>query len=151
VPGNHDIDDAGRRSQGVTEERLRCWRTHFGPDRLVEDVEERRFIGLDALLFSSGERGKRMQADWPQTVMNEAKGRRIAWFLHRPLFLESPHEGDTGYLSVEPQPRAHLLDLVNCYSVPLVASGHLHKAHDFRHDGTHYIWSPRRHLVSDLR
>jgi hypothetical protein len=68
VPGNHDIDDAGRRSQGVTEERLRCWRTHFGSDRLVEDVEERRFIRLDALLFSSGERGKRMQADWPQTV-----------------------------------------------------------------------------------
>ena len=53
---------------GSTEERLRCWRTRFGPDRLVEDVEERRFIGLDALLFSSGERGKRMQADWPQTV-----------------------------------------------------------------------------------
>jgi len=68
VPGNHDVGDAGHRSQRVTEERLRCWRTHFGPDRLVEDVEERRFIGLDALLFSSGERGKRMQADWPQTV-----------------------------------------------------------------------------------
>jgi len=74
--------------------------------------------------------------------MNEAKGRRIAWFLHRPLFLESPDEGDTGYLSVEPQSRAHLLDLVKCYSVALVASGHLHKAHEFRHDGTHYIWEP---------
>src|SRR5262249_45497438 len=27
-------------------------------------------------------------------------------------------------------------------SVALVASGHLHKAHDFRHDGTRYIWAP---------
>ena len=58
VPGNHDVGDAGHRSQRVTVERLPCWRTHFGPHRSVEDVEERRFIGLDALLFSSGERGK---------------------------------------------------------------------------------------------
>jgi 3',5'-cyclic AMP phosphodiesterase CpdA len=142
VPGNHDVGDAGHRSHRVTEERLQCWRTHFGPDRWVEDVEEWRFIGLDALLFSSGEREEKVQVDWLETVINEAEERRIAWFLHRPLFLESPDEGDTGYWSVEPQPRAHLLDLVERHSVALIASGHLHKAHDFWHDGTHYIWAP---------
>ena len=56
-------------------------------------------------------------------------------------------------MSVEPQSRAHLLDLVKCYSVALVASGHLHKAHDFRHDGTHYIWehSPAFLIVPEMK
>jgi hypothetical protein len=31
---------------------------------------------------------------------------------------------------------------VRRHSVELVASGHLHKAHDFRRDGTRYIWAP---------
>jgi 3',5'-cyclic AMP phosphodiesterase CpdA len=142
VPGNHDVGDAGHRSQPVSDERLRRWRTYFGPDRWVEDVEDWRLIGLDALLFSSGESEETVQTDWLETVTNEAGGRHIAWFLHRPLFLESPNEGDTGYWSVKPQPRARLLDLVKRQSVALVASGHLHKAHDFQHDDTRYIWAP---------
>jgi hypothetical protein len=93
-------------------------------------------------LFSSREREEKVQVDWLETVMNEVAGRRIAWFLHRPLFLESPDEGDTGYWSVKPRPRAPLLDLVRRHSVALVASGHLHRGHDFRHDGTRYIWAP---------
>lgn len=142
VPGNHDVGDAGHSHQPVTEGRLQRWRTHFGPDRWVEDVEDCRLIGFDALLLGSGEREETVQADWLETVMQEARGRHIAWFLHRPLFLDDPNEDDTGYWSVKPQPRARLLDLVRRHSVALVASGHLHKAHDFRHDDTRYIWAP---------
>jgi 3',5'-cyclic AMP phosphodiesterase CpdA len=142
VPGNHDVGDAGHTHQPVNVERLQRWRSYFGPDRWVEDVEDWRLIGLDALLFSSGEREETVQADWLETVTDEAGGRHIAWFLHRPLFLESPNEGDTGYWSVKPQPRARLLDLVKRHAVALVASGHLHKGHDFRHDDTRYIWAP---------
>src|SRR5262245_21054829 len=90
VPGNHDVGDAGHHSQPVSEERLRRWSTHFGPDRWVEDVEDWRLIGLDALLLSSGEREEVVQGDWLETVIDEAGGRRIAWFLHRPLFLDHP-------------------------------------------------------------
>jgi 3',5'-cyclic AMP phosphodiesterase CpdA len=142
VPGNHDVGDAGHTHQPVNEERLQRWRTHFGPDRWVEDIEDWRLIGLDALLIGSGEREEGGQADWLDGVMNDTGSRRIAWFLHRPLFLDSPSEGDTGYWSIKPQPRAQLLHLVKRHSVALVASGHLHKAHDFRHDGTRYIWAP---------
>ncbi len=28
------------------------------------------------------------------------------------------------------------------HRVALVASGHLHKARDFQHEGTRYVWSP---------
>jgi len=81
------------------------------------------------------------QALWPEHVRAEARERRIAWFLHRPLFLEDPSEGDTGYWSIKPQPRGALMALVRQHRVALVASGHLHKARDFAFEGTRYIWS----------
>ena len=142
VPGNHDVGDAGHRFQPVNDERLRRWRTHLGPDRWVEDVDDYRLIGFDALLLGSGECEEAVQADWLEAVMNDARQRHIAWFLHRPLFLDNPDENDTGYWSVKPQPRSRLIELVRRHSVVLVASGHLHKAHDFRYDGTRYIWAP---------
>jgi 3',5'-cyclic AMP phosphodiesterase CpdA len=142
VPGNHDVGDAGHGRQPVTEERLQRWRAHFGLDRWVEDVEDCRLIGFDALLLGRGERDEALQAEWLEAAMDDAGNRRIAWFLHRPLFLDSPDEGDTGYWSIKPQPRRRLLYLVERHSVALVGSGHLHKAHDFMHDGTRYIWAP---------
>ncbi len=74
--------------------------------------------------------------------MAEADGRPIAWFLHKPLFLDRPEEGDTGYWSVKPEPRAWLMALLRRHKVKLVASGHLHKARDFGHHGTRYLWAP---------
>jgi 3',5'-cyclic AMP phosphodiesterase CpdA len=142
VPGNHDVGDAGHGFQPLDDERLRRWRAHFGPDRWVEDVENYRLIGLDALLLGSGDPEEAKQDRWLETVMNDAGGRQIAWFLHRPLFLHSPDEGDTGYWSVKPQPRSRLLELARRNPVALVASGHLHKAYDFLNQSTRYIWAP---------
>jgi len=146
VPGNHDVGEARDARQPVNAGRLRAWRRHFGPDRWVEDVAEGaprwRLVGLDVMLVGSGEPEEDEQALWLEQVMAEAGERRIAWFLHRPLFLEDPGEGDTGYWSVKPQPRGALLALVRRHRVALVASGHLHKARDFAFEGTRYIWSP---------
>ncbi len=142
VPGNHDVGEAGHPRQPVTDERLARWRVYFGPDRWIEDVEDFRLIGFDAMLLGSGHPEEAAQMIWLEAALASAGGRRIAWFLHRPLFVASPDEGDTGYWSVKPPPRARLMELVRRYSVVAVASGHLHRAHDFRHDGTRYIWSP---------
>jgi len=142
VPGNHDIGDAGHPYQPVTDERLARWRAHFGPDRWTEDVEGFRLIGIDAMLLGSGHPEEAAQAAWLEAAMADAGGRCLAWFLHKPLFLDSPDEGDTGYWSVKPRPRARLIELVRRYSVRLVASGHLHKAYDFPHDGCRYLWAP---------
>jgi 3',5'-cyclic AMP phosphodiesterase CpdA len=151
VPGNHDVGDAGHNHQPVNDERLQRWRTHFGPDRWVEDVEDCRLIGFDAMLLGSGRCDEATQADWLDAAMHDAEGRRIAWFLHRPLFLDSPEEGDTGYWSIKPQSRSRLIGLVRHHSVALVASGHLHKAGDFVVGGTRYIWSPASaFLVGDM-
>jgi 3',5'-cyclic AMP phosphodiesterase CpdA len=142
VPGNHDVGDAGHKHQPVNGERLARWRLHFGPDRWVEDVEDWRLIGFDAMLIGSGQPEELAQLRWLEMVMDDTGVRKLAWFLHRPLFLEHPEEGDTGYWSVKPEPRRELLRLLRHYRVALVASGHLHKAHDFMRDGTQYIWAP---------
>ncbi len=146
VPGNHDVGDARHARQPVNAERIAAWRRFFGGDYWSEDVEEGergwRLIGLDAMLIGSGEPGEAAQREWLDQVMSSAGERRIAWFLHRPLFLAAPEEEDTGYWSVKPQPRAALIELVRRYRVAFVASGHLHKAHDFTYEGTRYIWSP---------
>ena len=153
VPGNHDVGDARHASQPVNGARLMTWRRHFGPDRWVEDVNDGapgwRLVGLDAMLIDSGAPEEGEQARWLDRVMTEAGRRRIAWFLHRPLFLDGPEEGDTGYWSIKPQPRARLMALVRRYRVAFVASGHLHKARDFAHDGTRYVWSPASSFLVD--
>lgn len=146
VPGNHDVGDARHVRQPVNAERLATWRRYFGPDRWVKDFGEGaqgwRLVGLDAMLIDSGELEEAEQNAWLEQVMARAGERRIGWFLHRPLFVDSPDEGDTGYWSIKPQPRASLMALVRRYQVAFVASGHLHKAREFDHDGTRYIWSP---------
>jgi 3',5'-cyclic AMP phosphodiesterase CpdA len=146
VPGNHDVGDARHARQPVNGDRLIRWRRHFGPDRWFEDIDAGalgwRLIGLDAMLLDSDEPEEAEQDVWLDRVMEETGCRRIAWFLHRPLFLDNPEEGDSGYWTVKPQPRARLMALARRYRVALVASGHLHKARDFEHEGVRYIWSP---------
>jgi alkaline phosphatase D len=142
VPGNHDVGDARDPHQPVDAARLARWWRHFGPDRWTHDIEGWRLIGLNALLFGSGEDAEREQLDWLATVAREAAGRKLAWFLHRPLFLDSPSEGDTGYWSVKPAPRQELLGLLRRHDVALVGTGHLHRWHDRTHEGTRYVWGP---------
>ncbi|MGH7031660.1 MAG: metallophosphoesterase family protein [Stellaceae bacterium] len=142
IPGNHDVGEAGHARQPVNAERLTRWRAHFGRDWWVEDIAGWRLIGLDALILGSGSGEETAQAAWLEAAMARADGRRIAWFLHKPLFLDRPEEGDTGYWSVKPEPRARLMALLHRHDVALVASGHLHKARDFVHDGTRYLWAP---------
>lgn len=142
VPGNHDVGDAKNPHQPVNAERLARWRRHFGPDRWSHDLEGWRLIGFDSMLSGSGSDEEARQLDWLRQTMAAAGERRIAWFTHRPLFIESPDEGDTGYWSVKPEPRARLLDLVAAHRVALVATGHLHKWLDRETAGCRYVWGP---------
>ncbi len=146
VPGNHDVGDAGHARQPVDARRLAAWHRHFGPDRWIEDIGPDgtgwRLVGIDAMLIGDGAPEEAMQMAWLDEVMTTAGAQRIAWFLHRPLFLDAPQEGDRGYWSVKPQPRAALMALAQRHRVALVASGHLHNARDFEQDATRFVWSP---------
>ena len=142
IPGNHDVGQALSPHQPVNEARIARWRRHLGPDYWARDLEGWRLIGLNSLLFGSGEPGEEAQFAWLERTLADAAGRRLAWFMHQPLFLESPTEGETGYWGVLPRPRARLLDLARRHRVALVASGHVHKSHDRHVDGTRFVWGP---------
>lgn len=140
VPGNHDVGEAGNPHQPVNAERLDRWRRHFGPDWWSSDLENWRLIGLDSMLFGSGTDEESRQFEWLAQTLSTAGERKVAWFTHRPLFIESPDEGDTGYWSIKPGPRAALLALIRRHDVALVGTGHLHKWRDNLFGGCHYVW-----------
>ena len=140
VPGNHDVGEAGNPHQPVNATRLGRWRRHFEADYWSHDVDGWRLIGIDSMLFGDGGDEEAQQFDWLVQAMATAEGRRIAWFTHRPLFIDAPDEGDTGYWSIKPAPRARLLELVGRYGVALVATGHLHKWRDVEVAGCRYVW-----------
>lgn len=140
VPGNHDVGEAGNRHQPVSAERLARWCRHFAADRWSEDIAGWRLIGFDSMLFGDGDAEEARQIEWLESAMASAGERRLAWFTHRPLFIDSPDEGDTGYWSVKPAPRARLLELIERYHVALVATGHLHKWRDATIGGCRYVW-----------
>jgi hypothetical protein len=94
------------------------------------------------MLLGSGNGEEAAQAAWLDTVMQAASDRQIAWFLHRPLFLDNPDEADAGYWTVKPESFSRMIELVRRHSVILVASGHLHKAHQTVYSGTRYLWCP---------
>lgn len=140
VPGNHDVGEPHHPFQPVDQTRLARWRQHFGPDWWVKDIEDWRLIGLDSMLFGSGAPDEAEQFAWLEHQLASAEGRRIGWFLHKPLFIEAREEGDTGYWSVKPAQRAPLLALIDRHHVAFVASGHLHREHDAEVNGCRYIW-----------
>lgn len=151
VPGNHDVGDAKNPHQPVNETRIERWNRHYGADRWVKDIQGWRLIGLNALLIGSDHAEERQQEYWLEQMLASAHGRRIGWFLHRPLFIEGPHEGDTGYWSLKPLQRRRYLDLVDRHEVRFVASGHLHKSHLSDHRGTSYVWGPSGGFVCGPR
>jgi len=147
VPGNHDVGEPRHPHQPVNAVRLDRWGRHLGPDYWSRDVEGWRLIGLNSQLLGSAEAEEKHQLDWLDTTMAEARGRRLAWFLHMPLFINDPAEGDMGYWAVKPEPRAPLLDLIAAHRVALVATGHVHRLHDRLLEETRFVWAPSSGFV----
>jgi 3',5'-cyclic AMP phosphodiesterase CpdA len=142
VPGNHDVGEPRHPHQPVNAERLSRWRRYLGGDYWTHDIEGWRLMGLNSQLFGSGEAEEARQLAWLEATMAQAGGRRVAWFLHMPLFLADPTEGDMGYWTVKPEPRTPLLGLIARYRVSLVATGHVHRSHDCYQNGTRFVWVP---------
>lgn len=147
VPGNHDVGDiaAIRPDQLVDDARLAAWRARFGADFWSLDVEDWRLVGLNAMLLGSGHPEEERQ--YAFLAVAAATDRRLALFLHKPLFIESADEGPRGYWTVKPGPRARLLTAIGTADLGLVASGHLHIARARRIDGVDHVWGPSAAFV----
>jgi alkaline phosphatase D len=149
LPGNHDVGHLPGSEQPVNAERLNRWRDLVGEDRWFEDTNGWRFVGLDSLLLGHEDDEEEAQFEWLRETLEERRGRRIALFAHKPLFVDEPHEGDTGYWSVRPAQRKRLYDLIAAHDVALFASGHLHWAWQGRFENTALTWAPSAAFILD--
>lgn len=149
VPGNHDVGHLPGSHQVVDRARLDRWNHHVGSDRFVHDIDGWRLIGFNSLLLGLGGHLEEEQLRWLTEAMADAGKRRIALFTHKPIFVDDPNEGDTGYWSIRPAPRARLFDLMARHDVGLVGSGHLHWAWKGAFNQTSFVWGPAASFIID--
>ena len=147
VPGNHDVGHLPGSLQPVNAGRLERWRRLVGPDYWMEDAGSWRLIGLDSLLMGFDDAEDEAQFEWLRSALESRGGRRVALFAHKPLFVDAPGEGDTGYWSVRPAQRQRLYDLIAAHDVALFASGHLHRAWQGKYENTSLVWGPSAAFV----
>lgn len=105
-------------------------------------------IGLNSLLFGSGAEAEARQRDCLESALAGDEGRRIAIFNHKPLFVDDPDEGNTGYWGLGPAARKQLRDLFAKHDVALFASGHLHRAWTGRLGATSLAWAPAASFIT---
>ncbi len=145
LPGNHDVGDeppGQDPAQIIDGARLARWHGYLGPDRFARHVGAWLLIGVNAQLFGSGLPQEAEQADWLADRLEEPAGKPVALILHKPLFVEHVGEDQPTVASVNPAPRARLLDLCRRGGVRMVISGHLHAARDREVDGIRHLWLP---------
>ncbi|WP_420963542.1 metallophosphoesterase family protein [Brucella sp. IR073] len=149
VPGNHDVGHLPGSHQPVDAVRLERWRRLAGPDYWAEDAGDWRLIGLNSLLMGFGDAEEDAQFEWLQKQLSERNSRRVALFTHKPLFVDEPNEGDTGYWGIRPAQRRRLYDLIALHDVALFASGHLHWAWKGIFGQTSLVWGPSAAFILD--
>ncbi|MCC6679988.1 MAG: metallophosphoesterase [Phycisphaeraceae bacterium] len=149
LPGNHDVGNKlsiGRHV--VTEPAVGQWIDILGNDRFVCDVGGWRLIGINSQITGSGLARERDQLHWLQSALDTELP--IALFSHMPPYLYQCDENPTGreaYWQIDPEPRQHILHLLDSPNVRLVASGHVHWHATFNHDSLPRLWCPACYSV----
>jgi 3',5'-cyclic AMP phosphodiesterase CpdA len=161
LPGNHDVGDnptavvGPTPSHPVSEQRLQAYRAAFGEDRWQFEAAGWCFIGLNSLVMNSGLACEAEQFDWLESQLASLKGKPLALFLHKPLFLNTPDdpELESSAIRYVPMPaRRRLVEMLAAVDCRLVASGHVHQRRDFTRGLTRHIWAPSAgFVIADTR
>lgn len=160
LPGNHDIGDnpteiGPELKQRVSERDRQAYLSVFGDDRWRFEAAGWCFIGLNSLVMNSGLGSEAEQFDWLAAELAGAKGKPVALFLHKPLYLNAPDDPELEATSFRyvPQPaRARLIEMLRTADLRLVASGHVHQRRDFTFARIRHIWAPSAgFIISDTR
>ncbi|MEM8854125.1 MAG: metallophosphoesterase [Pseudomonadota bacterium] len=128
LPGNHDIGDKPGEwmpAHTVTNAALESYTNAFGPLWHSFDHGDCRFI-----LHCNPICGADLDADseqwrWLEASLAEAKGRRIFFMTHYPLFLTTSDEPEH-YDNLAPTPRAQLKTLLLAHGVEAIFAAHVH-------------------------
>ena len=144
LPGNHDLgdnQDAPAHGEGAidTDRRAR-YLSHFGADWWVLDVPGWRLLGVNAQLLGSDlEAAKHQERDVAAAIASLGS-RRLALFIHKPLFDRTADETAITGRFINPVPRRMLLMSLNGVVPALVACGHVHQYRETWSAGVHHVW-----------
>ncbi|NKC32025.1 metallophosphoesterase family protein [Falsiroseomonas selenitidurans] len=147
IPGNHDIGSDARSmpDQPVDAARLARWDALLGADRFAHDLdgpggEAWRLLGLNTEIMGTGLAREAEQAAWIGQALAGLGRRRLALFLHKPVFIHAPDD-PFDYWSVPPEARGALAPVLDHPALRLVASGHLHLNRLTRRGEASYAWA----------
>ena len=148
IPGNHDVGDHPEAApkQPVTDARLARFTAAMGPARWVEDRDGWRLLGLNSQVMGAHP-DEHAQAAMIEEALATLGERRLAVFIHKPLFQHDPDETVFDYWSVPPFARGAVRALMAHPALRLVASGHLHVHHAFTRGAVRYVWAPSAAFV----
>ena len=147
LPGNHDIGDKPgdwMPAHIVTPEALESYREAFGPLWSAFDHEGCRFILHCNPILGSGLAEDAAQWAWLETQLIKAKGRRVFFLTHYPLFLTDADEPEH-YDNLAFPARDRLRRLLVAHNVEAVFAAHVHTIFHTRLDEDEA--APFQHVV----
>lgn len=126
VPGNHDVGNVPS-PQDIT-----TYNKQFGADYYSFHYGNMLGIVLNSNYLHSPEKAvdkAKEQDDWLKRTLDSANKKSYnvkVVFMHHPLFIERPDEGD-GYFNIPSATRKVYLDILKANGVKYVFAGHLHR------------------------
>lgn len=144
LPGNHDVGSHAHTMprQPIDAARLDRFAAHLGAGRGLVDLPGWRVVGLNSEVMGTGLAEETAQIAFIAEAAAGAGARRIALFLHKPVFVTDPADPIFDYWSVPPHARASLAPLLDHPGLRLVASGHLHVHHHEMRGKVAFAWAP---------
>jgi alkaline phosphatase D len=144
LPGNHDVGSHAHTMprQPIDTARMDRFRAHLGAGHGLVDLPGWLVVGLNSEIMGTGHDEETAQAAFIAEAATAAGERRIALFLHKPVFVTEPEDPTFDYWSVPPHARAALAPLLDHPGLRLVASGHLHVHHHVMRGQVAYAWAP---------
>lgn len=148
LPGNHDLGDSqdspghgeGHGEAVIDAQRRRRYVAYFGADWWWFDVPGWRVLGLNAQLLGSDLPQAEMQDDTIAEAVGSLGMRRLALFLHKPLFDRTVDERVITGRFVNPVPRRLLLASLEGVTPALVSCGHVHQYRASETFATRHVW-----------
>jgi hypothetical protein len=144
LPGNHDLgdsQDAPAHGEGAIDAVRRArYLSHFGADWWTLDVQGWRLLGVNAQLLGSDLDAARHQERDVAAAIAGLGRRRLALFIHKPLFDRTVDETAITGRFINPVPRRCLLTSLGGATPAFVACGHVHQYREIWSAGVRHVW-----------
>ena len=145
IPGNHDLGEShdvpGSKEAPISMASRQRYLHHFGDDFWQIDVPGWRLIGVNSQLLASNLGPAPSQLDFVAQA-SACDERKLALFVHKPLFDAWPHETAVTGRFVNPGARARLMAAFSLVRPSVIASGHVHQYRSTPIDAVRHVWAP---------